>query len=328
MRLSPVLCSFLISCMVTFPSQSTKASTPDRFFIPWTFDAYISMLWSLYWPIIQENFHKTLIYRLMPPLSIGDPQKGRVLFGHKLSSLFGLHVLDSEEAYTTYEIALNLYALNALVRVTHPNGSDLMVNDISQPLGGIFKPHKTHQNGVDVDLRYYLKNVLPSDHEKRFVHPSILDEKRMWTFLELLVHYQLAESVLMDKSLQKALYDYAIKHFKWTPKKINQYLSYPRGSGALVKHVPNHYHHFHVRFFSHASQTLAEELQIDIKKAEEIHQNFLDQRTGFYEYKIKDGENLGSIARTLNVSMRDLMHWNGLTENSLIRSGQMLKVWR
>jgi hypothetical protein len=327
MRSSHLLSIVLFLIMIC-PTSKTQASTPDRFFIPWTFDAYCYYLWSLYWPMIQKNYHQSLIYRFMPALSIGDPQKGRVLFAHKLSSLFGLHVLDSEEAYTTYEVALNLYALNAIVRITHPNGSDLMVNDISQPSGGVFKPHKTHQNGVDVDLRYYLKNVLPNDHEKRFVHPSILDEKRMWTLLELLVHYQLAESVLMDKSLQKALYDYAIKQLKWSPKKINKYISYPRGSGALVKHVPNHYHHFHIRFFSHASQILAEELNIDIKKADEIHQQFLDQRTGFYEYKIKDGENLGSIAKILNVSMRDLMNWNGLSENSLIRSGQMLKVWR
>ncbi len=317
-----------VSLLNTTYQKQLHASTVDRFFLPFTWDAYFQEIYDLLIKSIENNLHRDWVFKLMPPLSIGDPQKGRLLFSHKLQSLFGLHVLDSDEAYTTYEVAMTLYALNAIVRVVHPNGSDLMVNDISQINGGVFKPHKTHQNGVDVDLRYYLKNVPPNDHEKRFVHPSILDEKRMWTLLQLLVQYELAESVLMDKSLQKALYDYAIKELKWTPQKISKYLSYPRGRG-LVKHVPNHYHHFHIRFYVGTADQVIEGFdEIDMPKAEKIYQQHIEQKTGFYEYAIRDGQTLGAVANEQKVKLKDLLNWNNMTENSIIRAGQIIKIWR
>ena len=39
--------------------------------------------------------------------------------------------MEPEDSYTSYEVALTLHALNALVRRAHPGGADLMVLDIA-----------------------------------------------------------------------------------------------------------------------------------------------------------------------------------------------------
>ena len=166
-------------------------------------------------------------HSLHPPVSIGKANRGRLLFGHKMRSAFGLWVMEPEDSYTSYEVALTLYAINALVRKAHPGGADLMVLDIAQENGGRFKPHRTHQNGADVDLRYYLKPVPPNDHEKRFVHASKLDLKRTWTFLRLVKYYELAELIFMDHRLQEALYKYGLTTLNGE-KELAKYLSFPR----------------------------------------------------------------------------------------------------
>jgi len=43
-------------------------------------------------------------------------------------------------------------------------------------------------------------------------------------------------------------------------------------------------------------------------------------------YTVRNGDSLWVIARRLNVSLADLMRWNNLNENSILRPGQVLTV--
>ena len=203
-----------------------------------------------------------------------------------------------------------------------------MVLDIAQENGGRFKPHRTHQNGADVDLRYYLKPVPPNDHEKRFVHASKLDLKRTWTFLRLVRHYDLAELIFMDHRLQKALYEYGLKTLKMEKRELWRYLSFPskgKRGGALTQHIQNHYHHLHIRL---RQDSAVEWRDVDLEEADERHKAYLQNRTGFFEHVVQSGETLGAIAAFNRVRLRDLLKWNSMTEKSIIRPGQILKVWR
>jgi hypothetical protein len=185
-------------------SEGARAyATPERLFAP--MGAELSLLEDglNLLSAIKANAHIDRWYALLPPLSVGKESRGRLLFSHRMRSAFGLRVMVPEESNTVPEVALALYALNTFVRRQYPDGPDLMVLDIAQEGGGKFNPHKTHQNGADVDLRYYIKGVPPNDHEKRHVHPSKIDQPRMWALLKALKRYDLAESVLMDLSLQR-----------------------------------------------------------------------------------------------------------------------------
>lgn len=329
------LLSLSLSVFITSPylvphkeNSPAYASTPERLFLPlgleltWLTD-FMNLL-----VYLGEQSHLEPWHSLHPPLSIGESKKGRLLFGHKMQTAFGLWVMEPEDSYTSYEVALTLYAINALVRRAHPQGADLMVLDIAQESGGRFKPHRTHQNGADVDLRYYLKSVPPNDHEKRFVHASKLDLPRMWTFLKLLKYYDLAEVIFMDNRLQKALYDYGLKKLEMTKPELATYLSYPRKgrrSGALIRHIPNHYHHLHVRLKQDRS---VDWRKFTLQQADDFHLKYLQNRTGFFEYVVQPGQTLGAIAQFNRVRLRDLLKWNAMTESTIIRPGQILKVWR
>lgn len=310
------------------PVSSAQASTPERLFLPLGTElTWLTDLMNLL-DFLAEQSHLEPWYSLHPPLSIGQSNKGRLLFGHKMQTAFGLWVMEPEDSYTSYEVALTLYAINALVRRAHPDGADLMVLDIAQESGGRFKPHRTHQHGGDVDLRYYLKSVPPNDHEKRFVHASKLDLPRMWTFLKLVQYYDLAEVIFMDHRLQKALYDYGLNQLNMSKTELGKYLSYPRKgrrAGALTVHIKNHYHHLHIRLKQARS---LEWRKFTLKEADEFHLKYLQNRTGFFEYVVQPGQTLGAIAQFNQVRLRDLLKWNGITESTIIRPGQILKVWR
>ena len=77
-----------------------------------------------------------------------------------------------------------------------------------------------------------------------------------------------------------------------------------------------------------ASETSFEWRDLTLKDADELHTAYLKNRTGFFEYIVQPGQNLGMIARFNQVRLRDLMKWNDLKKNSIIRPGQVLRVWR
>jgi len=322
-----IVSTVILSAVMSLSAARELEASPERLFLPVGVEAVLLEDLSNLFSYAQEHAHLEPFYHHLPTLSLGGASKGRLLFGHKMRSAWGLRVMVSEDSYTTPEVALSLYAVNSLVRRLHPGGPDLMVLDISQDGGGKFKPHKTHQNGGDVDLRYYIKGVPPNDHEKRFVHPSKLDLKRMWAFLKILKRYELAEVIFIDLSLQKVLYQYGLSKLKMSKRELGVYLSYPRKSkgGALVKHVSNHYHHLHVRFNLGSSH---EWWPLALKEADELQTEYLRHRTGYFEHVVQSGETLGAIAAFNRVRLRDLLKWNQMSETSIIRPGQALKVWR
>lgn len=49
---------------------------------------------------------------------------------------------------------------------------------------------------------------------------------------------------------------------------------------------------------------------------------------GTATYKVRSGDNLGSIARRYNVTVKQLMQWNGISDPRKLRAGQMIRVKR
>ena len=52
-----------------------------------------------------------------------------------------------------------------------------------------------------------------------------------------------------------------------------------------------------------------------------------DGRGSLKRHKIKNGENLGSIARKYRVTVKQIMKWNNM-KNSNIRAGKYLKIYK
>jgi membrane-bound lytic murein transglycosylase D len=43
-------------------------------------------------------------------------------------------------------------------------------------------------------------------------------------------------------------------------------------------------------------------------------------------YKVRSGDTLSRIAKVFGVSVSDLVNWNGISKNSVLRPGQKLTV--
>ena len=71
-----------------------EASTPDRFFLPlgaeleWLTDLSNFLLY------LGDQAYLEPWHTLHPPVSIGKANRGRLLFGHKIRSAFGLWVME------------------------------------------------------------------------------------------------------------------------------------------------------------------------------------------------------------------------------------------
>jgi len=50
------------------------------------------------------------------------------------------------------------------------------------------------------------------------------------------------------------------------------------------------------------------------------------RRSGTAQHTVQSGDSLWSIARKYKVDLKDLMRWNGLQRDAVIRPGQSLKI--
>src|SRR5262249_35471441 len=126
------------------------------------------------------------------------------------------------------------------VRAQFPNAPPLRVNQISAKDGGWLRPHKSHQNGRDVDLAFYYPSAEPVRARER---EKYIDVAKTWALLKALVTHG---------RVQKVLYDYALKSGEdkaWLDSLFN-------GPTPLVQHARRHRDHMHVRLFSPRAQEL------------------------------------------------------------------------
>ena len=89
--------------------------------------------------------------------SIGVPDRGRLQDGVQLPETGSLFIRDSrrEAMFGTEELVGLIGRAANRVGEAHP-GPKLIVGDISRARGGRLHPHRSHRNGRDVDLGFYL----------------------------------------------------------------------------------------------------------------------------------------------------------------------------
>ena len=128
----------------------------------------------------------------------------------------------------------------------------LVVGDISKKTGGFLPPHKSHQNGRDVDLGYYHvgKKELKGF---RNVTRDTMDMDLNWALLDQFLKQDALEYIFMDRSVQRWMVEWGLKNGK-SKKELRRLFQYPKGrGGTLIRHEPGHLNHIHVRFRCPAS---------------------------------------------------------------------------
>ncbi|HZH17433.1 MAG TPA: penicillin-insensitive murein endopeptidase [Archangium sp.] len=219
-------------------------------------------------------------------------------------------VVSPELAWATQETVDYLSRAIREVRAQYPKAPPLRVNQLSSREGGYLRPHKSHQNGRDVDLGFYYPTAEPVRVRAREHH---IDLELNWALLKALAIHTDVQMILLDKRVQKVLYDYALRkgeNKEWVDSLFNA------GAKSLVKHARGHRDHFHVRFFNPRAQELGR--RIAPLLALQPDKNILVHR-------VRSGDTLGGIALRYGSSINTIKKANRM-RGVFLSIGQRLAV--
>lgn len=182
-------------------------------------------------------------------ISWGRANQGRLFNGVEMPSGPGLRVRNPARSYGTQRVVDLLGAVGADVAHRWPDAPELVVGSLSVRNGGALRPHRSHQNGRDVDLNYFHRgNVDLPDF--RDMTPETFDAVKNWHFLKTLIDTGEVQFIFVEYELQEVLYNYALS-IGYTEEELSPILQYPRGPRVpegLIRHARGHRNHVHIRF--------------------------------------------------------------------------------
>lgn len=251
-------------------------------------------------------------------VSIGFPSGGVLLNGRQMASSPLWDVVNPDESWGTEETIAFVETAIRAVHALHPDSHPLYIGDISEDDGGRLNRHQTHQAGRDVDLGFYFKQGQGAWHANGTARN--LDLPRNWALVRALVVHTDVETVLLDRSIQRLLYDYAVsigEDRDW----LRDVFQVPRGTGqSVVRHVPKHRNHYHVRFYNRRAQ----ETGIRAYKPL-LEQGKIKPPVVYVNHRVRSGQTLGHLARRYGVSVRAIQAANGM-RGTMLRAGRSYRI--
>lgn len=277
------------------------------------------------------------------PISLGYPNRGRLFNGVQMPESDKWAFTERTAAYGTQETIDSIARAIEKVHAKHPNSDKVIIGHLSTKSGGRLKPHKSHQAGRDVDLSYFYTEKVGW---YAYATDKNLDRARTWTFVKAFLEDPNTEMVLVDTSIQKMLYDFALKAGEDKEFLDKAFQIAGKNPRAIVRHVAGHATHIHARFFSPSAQAtgrLAEaylpkppppppkkrgkgkhvakgddtEDTKHAKKAKSGGDKKPKDEDAFVYHRARSGDTLDSLARHYGVSIQAIRQANGLKGNAL-----------
>lgn len=203
----------------------------------------------------RERVDRIVLRELAHGQSVGEPWAGRLQHPTQLEPGDGYTIRRPYRAFgTETTVSLIQRAIGETLEA-FPDEHVLAIGDISAERGGLITQHRSHQSGRDVDIGlFYLEQ--PSGYPENFV--SATEDN-----LDCAATFKLLESflatgdddggvlmVFLDFDVQGILYRWALDN-GISERRLARIFQYPHGRGSsegIVRHVPNHDNHMHVRF--------------------------------------------------------------------------------
>lgn len=161
-----------------------------------------------------------------------------------------LHIKHPRAAYGTPKTIELVQQAIGRYRRAHASAPKVIVGDISRKGGGRLYPHASHQTGRDIDLGYVVRG---SGSTRRGGQSyANVDVARTWALIESFIDTRQVVYVFVDYRIQEQLYEHA-RAQGVSERELDGLFQYPHGRGrahGIIRHWPNHRHHFHVRFRS------------------------------------------------------------------------------
>ncbi len=251
-------------------------------------------------------------------LSIGTPGGGRVLNAVLLSPDPRWEIAPAAISWGTAETIEAIGAAVATVHELFPDTPPIVIGDIGHPGGGRLKRHQTHQAGRDVDFGFY---HLPGTGGWYAAGTARnLDLDRNWALVRALIVRTDVERILLDTRIQRLLYRHALglgEDKEW----LDRVFQFSRGAReAIVRHVPGHRTHYHVRFFNRVAQELGRRVHPFL-----VQEGIVPPPVYTIAHLVRQGQTLGHLARRYGVSVNAIKQANGLRSTRL-RAGRTYRI--
>ncbi|MBM4387204.1 MAG: penicillin-insensitive murein endopeptidase, partial [Deltaproteobacteria bacterium] len=140
--------------------------------------------------------------------------------------------------------------LNRVVE-RYPGTADVVIGALSKEGGGRLKPHKSHRNGLDIDIGYYYKDNVQLKYFTP-MNEDNLDVEKTFFLIESLISTGMVEYIFMNYSLQKLFHEHA-QELGYGEDALDELFQYPGGKktkAGIIRHAKGHNKHFHVRIYS------------------------------------------------------------------------------
>lgn len=243
-------------------------------------------------------------------MAVGFVHSGRLVNAKRFPQGPEWIVVSPEVAWATEETVNYLTEAIREVRAKFPEAPPLRVNGISNKEGGYLRPHKSHQNGRDVDVGFYYPTVDPIRERER---EKYINVPLNWAFVRALVTKTDVQMVLVDRRVRQVIYNYALsigEDKAWLDSLFNDS---PTG---IVRHARRHRDHFHIRFHNPRAQELGRRVQPLLAVQPEYNVT---------THRIRNGDTLGGIALRYGSTVSMIKKANRMRSNFL-RAGQRLSV--
>jgi hypothetical protein len=194
--------------------------------------------------------------------SIGEPWQGRLQHPTQLLPGEGYVIRRPARSFgTATTVELVERAISETLEA-FPDEHVLAIGDISAESGGTITQHRSHQSGRDIDVGLFY-NEQPAGYPASFIHADednldcAATFKLLENFLATTDEDGGVQMIFLDFDVQGILYAWALDH-GISEHRLARIFQYPHGRGSsagIVRHVPNHDNHMHVRFQCPAEDT-------------------------------------------------------------------------
>ncbi len=241
-------------------------------------------------------------------VSVGFAHAGRLIGGVTFPKDPRWTLVEPARTYGTEEVVTSIKLAIAEVAERFPNTPPLRINHLSSKDGGPQRGHRSHQAGRDVDLAFYY----PSDDTARIrAREKVIDVPRTWALVRAIITHGDVQNILLDRRVQAVLRKHAEKSGEDAA-----WLASIFGEGGIVKHVPHHRDHLHVRYYSPRAQELGRRVQPILA---------LRPEHNLVAHRVKSGETLSRIAKTYGTTVKLITKVNHVSPRAL-RVGQALAI--